>query len=202
GVLQYLRFAKKPMAPPCHMVSERLSRRLVFLGLFIELAAVRILPLCEIYPMNASCLVILYFWRETKRSKSIHKDELLACASALSAWALPFVRPSGGAFIEAMPAAVVLDRMLSTFSCSYVVALLVGSTVVHCFLNGGSALGSCAPPGLNFGVSAMLLKAFTQVAASLALAPGRPEQWATLLVLATLLLGARSVATAPLRRAL
>eukprot|EP00930_Biecheleria_cincta_P096980 TRINITY_DN88740_c0_g1_i1.p1 TRINITY_DN88740_c0_g1~~TRINITY_DN88740_c0_g1_i1.p1 ORF type:complete len:548 (-),score=131.67 TRINITY_DN88740_c0_g1_i1:27-1616(-) len=202
--LQYLRFAKKPMAAPCHRVSDRCSRRFLVVGLAAEVAALRLLPLCEAYPMNASCLTFLYFWKETKRAKAIQKNEVLACISALSAWGLPYVDPSGGHWHEEMQASTLLDAVLSPRTCAYVVFLLLGGALLCCSLSvvGDSAFTSCLPPALNFGVSALLLKAAAQVVASLLLAPWRLELWAALPILAVLIVGVRSAASAPLRRAL
>jgi len=202
GVLQYTRFAKKPMAAPCHRLSERLARRCVFAGLAAELVGLRLLPLCEAYPMNASCLVFLYFWKESKRSRSVHKGEVLACASALSAWALPFLNPADSKVSEATQVSLLLDAMMAPSTCLYVVGMLACSVVVHCIGHGQSVIGSCTPPGMNFGVSALLLKAFTQVAGSLVLAPLRLELWAAMVSIVTLLFGVRSAASTPLRRAL
>merc|ERR1719375_1662618 len=50
-------------------------------GVAAELLSLRLLPLCAIYPMNASCLVFLYYWKESKLRKSSgsHFGELRVC---------------------------------------------------------------------------------------------------------------------------
>jgi len=55
---------------------------------------------------------------------------------------------------------------------------------------------------MNFGVSALLLKAFTQIAASLFTTPARLDLWAAQVSIVTMLFGVRSAAARPLRRAL
>jgi len=202
SVLQYMRFAKKPMAAPCHRLSDRLARRCIIGGLAIELAGLRLLPLCEAYPMNASCLVCLYFWKETKRSKSLQFTEVLACASALSAWLLPFVDPADGRFPDVMQDVVLLDALLSPRTCIYVVMSLVGGVAVHCQSHGGSALGSTAGPAACFGVSAIFLKALAHTTAAIISMPWRLELWAAVAALVSLLLWIRGAAATPLRRAL
>jgi len=200
--LQYMRFAKKPMSAPCHRLSERLARRCVFLGLGAELAGLRLLPLCEAYPMNASLLVFLYFWKESKRSRAVRKGEVLACFSALSVWLLPFASPADGTVEKATQVGLLVDLLMAPRTCAYVVGVLALSVVVHCIGHGESALGSCTPAGMNFAVSSLLLKALAQTAALLTSAPLRPELWAAVVSIVTLLLGVRSAAAKPLRMAL
>jgi len=202
SVLQYMRFAKKPMAAPCHWLSERLARRCVLIGLGAELVGLGLLPLCEAYPMNASCLVFLYFWKESKRSRAARCCELLACASALSAWALPFLSQADARVPATVRVEALVDKLMAPATCIYVAGLLLTSIILHCLCHGRSALGSCTPPGLNFGVSAMLLKALMLVATPLAAEPARSELWAALACITVLLLGVRSAAAMPLRRAL
>mmetsp|Transcript_39275 Transcript_39275/g.108267 ORF Transcript_39275/g.108267 Transcript_39275/m.108267 type:complete len:535 (+) Transcript_39275:129-1733(+) len=202
SLLQYWRFAKKPMAAPCHRLTDRFTKRCVFVGLAAELSVLFLLPLCEAYPMNASCLVCLYFWKETKRSKSMHFGEVLACASALSAWILPFVDPADGRVPEVMEESEVLDMLMAPRTCLYVVGILVGGIAMQCQGQGASALGSTVGPALNFGVSAMFLKALAYVVASIAFMPSRPALWGEAVALVASLLWVRSAAAAPLRRAL
>mmetsp|Transcript_41272 Transcript_41272/g.81448 ORF Transcript_41272/g.81448 Transcript_41272/m.81448 type:complete len:491 (+) Transcript_41272:34-1506(+) len=202
SVLQYMRFAKKPMAAPCHWLSERLARRCVLIGLGAELVGLGLLPLCEAYPMNASCLVFLYFWKESKRSRAARCCELLACASALSAWALPFLSQADAKVPAAVRIEAVVDKLMAPATCIYVTGLLLTSIVLHCLCHGRSALGSCTPPGLNFGVSAMLLKALMLVVIPVTMEPARSELWAAMACIVVLLLGVRSAAAMPLRRAL
>jgi len=202
SVLQYMRFAKKPMAVPCHWLSDRLARRCVLVGLGAELAGLGLLPLCEAYPMNASCLVFLYFWKESKRSRAVRCCELLACASALSAWVLPFLNQADAKVPAAVRVEALVDKLMAPATCIYVTGLLLTSIVLHCLCHGRSALGSCMPPGLNFGVSALLLKALLLVVTPLVAEPARYDLWATLACIVVLLLGVRSAAAMPLRRAL
>lgn len=201
--LQYMRFAKKPMGTPCHRVSPKWSERMVFVGLAAELVSLRLLPLCKAYAMNASCLTCLYYWKESKRASAIQPGEMLACAAVLTAWALPLADPADAEYKKPMEAAPLLDAVLSPNTCVYVVALLAVSVVVHCFCRGESAFGSCAPPALNFGVSAMLLKALVQLATLLAAAPlENASLWAGVVLLLILLVVVRSAAAVPLRRAM
>lgn len=201
STLQYIRFAKKPMAAPFHRVTERGARRLLVVGLVAELVALRLLPLMQAYPMNASCLVFLYFWKESKRAKVLQMNEVLACILALVVWILPCLDPGGGR-VEEMQADV-LGTLLSPGSCAYVASLLlVGIVVSLCYRGGNNAFVSCLPSALNFGVSSMLLKAIPQVAASLFRAPQRLELWAALPVMVVLIFSVRSAAASPLRKAL
>mmetsp|Transcript_7347 Transcript_7347/g.18416 ORF Transcript_7347/g.18416 Transcript_7347/m.18416 type:complete len:519 (-) Transcript_7347:68-1624(-) len=193
------------MAAPCHKVSERCSRRWVILGLALELGSLRLLPLSAAYPMNASCLVFLYFWKESKRSGgAFGGGSLFHVLGALSAWALPFLDPAGGVVPTTLQAGPLMATVLAPEICMYVVALLLAGIVIHTTSGffGDSALVSCTPPGLNFGVSALLLKALAHILASAALAPHRFELWAAIASLAVLIFGVRSAATAPLRRAM
>lgn len=203
SVLQYLPFAKKPMAFPCHRITQGCARKTVFIGLAAEMAGLRFLPLCQAYPMNASLLVFLYFWKESKRS--MRMGELLASLTALSAWAVPFLDPANGKIPEPMQVGVLIDVMLAPRTCVYVVGLLLSGIVFQClsgWLCRESALMSCVPPALNFGVTALLLKAGTHVVLALLLTPARTELWLALLTLGILLLGVRSAAAGPLRRAM
>ncbi|CAK9072429.1 unnamed protein product [Durusdinium trenchii] len=204
STLQYVRFAKKPMAAPFHRVTERGARRLLWVGLVAELVALGLLPLMQAYPMNASCLVFLYFWKESKRAKVLQLNEVLSCALALAVWILPCLDPTGGVL---QPAEVQVDSLLETLwapgSCAYVVILLLlGVAICLLYRGGGNAFVSCLPAALNFGVSSMLLKALPQVARGLLQAPQRLELWAALPVLGGLILAVRSAAASPLRKAL
>lgn len=203
SIFQYIRFAKKPMAAPFHRVTERGARRLLVVGLVAELVALRLLPLMQAYPMNASCLVFLYYWKESKRAKVLQMNEVLACVLALVVWVLPCLDPGGGSLHEAMQVEVLLETLLAPGSCAYVVSLLlVGALICLCYRGGNNPFVSCLPSALNFGVSSMLLKAVPQVAASLCIAPQRLELWAALPLLAVFILAVRSAAASPLRKAL
>lgn len=200
--LQYLRFAKKPMAEPCHRLTDRCARRCVFAGLAAELVGLWLLPLCQAYPMNASCLVCLFFWKETKRSRTGWQfSEVVACVTALSAWLLPFVDPMGGRLPEVLQDEVLLDVVLAPRTCLYVASALLGGILVHCRNHGESAFGSVAAPAANFGVSAIFLKALVHVVVSIVTSPLRPSLWLAVAVLLGLLLWVRNAASAPLRRA-
>eukprot|EP00913_Durusdinium_trenchii_P002194 g2026.t1 len=214
STLQYVRFAKKPMAAPFHRVTERGARRLLWVGLVAELVALGLLPLMQAYPMNASCLVFLYFWKESKRAKVLQLNEVLSCALALAVWILPCLDPTGGVL---QPAEVQVDSLLETLwapgtrpapsnsfgaerdgTCAYVVILLLlGVAICLLYRGGGNAFVSCLPAALNFGVSSMLLKALPQVARGLLQAPQRLELWAALPVLGGLILAAGSAQTDP-----
>lgn len=202
GVMQYMRFAKKPMSAPFHMISERLARRCVLIGLAIEILTLRLLPLCEAYPMNASCLVFLYFKKESKRYNSMQFREILSCASALSAWLLPFVDPTDGSFPDVLQLGLLLDIAMAPATCAYVGVLLLAGALAHCGFGAGTSVWSCTGPALSFGTSALLLKAAVHIVASLVFQPKRPEAWASLLGTLALLLGVRWAAAAPLRRAI
>lgn len=210
SVLQYVRFAKKPMAAPCQRVTERGARRLLVIGLVAEFVSLAFLPLSQACPMNASCLVFLYFWKESKRAQVLQLREALGevfvCFLALSAWALPFLDPGGRDWPEAVQATALLETLLGPRTCGYVVFLLLSGAVLYmlCSCKGvqGNVFVSCLPPALNFGVSALLLKAAAQVAYGIVQAPHRSELWAALPVLLLLLFAVRSAAASPLRRAL
>eukprot|EP00811_Abedinium_folium_P027886 NODE_4270_length_1912_cov_3.858824.p1 GENE.NODE_4270_length_1912_cov_3.858824~~NODE_4270_length_1912_cov_3.858824.p1 ORF type:complete len:523 (-),score=155.87 NODE_4270_length_1912_cov_3.858824:166-1734(-) len=202
GFCQYVHFAKKPMAAPCQRLSEHCARRLVILGLFAELATLWLMPVSAAYPMNASCLVFLYFWKESKRFKSVHFNELVACASALSAWLLPFIDPSADRAPAAMEPAELLGTALSPDTCVYVGVLLFGGVVLHCLDKGTSPRWSCAPAAMNFGVTVLLLKAFRHIAAAAVASPDQPIIWLVLAADIVLLLLTRSAATVPLRCAM
>lgn len=201
SLLQYLRFAKKPMSWPCHRVTDRSARRFVLIGLVIELLSLRLLPLIAAYPMNASALVLMYFWKESKRSVS---SSCLPCLAALSAWVLPWLDPEGSSTPKLLEAGPVLDALFNTNASIFVISLLSGSSVLFLM---GTCCGegpflSCAPPALNFGVSAMLLKAFVQVCTALVTSPTRPDLWVLAPSLLLLIFGVRSAAASPLRRAM
>eukprot|EP00927_Polykrikos_kofoidii_P037218 TRINITY_DN31383_c0_g1_i2.p1 TRINITY_DN31383_c0_g1~~TRINITY_DN31383_c0_g1_i2.p1 ORF type:complete len:468 (-),score=90.69 TRINITY_DN31383_c0_g1_i2:49-1452(-) len=203
SLLQYVRFAKKPMAEPFHRITDRIARRCVFVGLAAEFIGLWLLPLCQAYPMNASCLVCLFFWKETKRSRTgWNTNEVLACATALSAWILPFVDPLGGQVPSIVDTAALLDVLLAPRTGLYVTVALAVGVAVHCWLQGESALGSVAGPAINFGVSAIFLKALVLIAFSIAAAPLRPSLWVVAVALAAVLLFLRSATSPPLRRAL
>lgn len=208
GLLQYVHFAKKPMAFPCHRLTERASKHCAMAGMAAELLALRLLPLCAIYPMNASSLVFLYYWKESKQRKSSASPYNAAAlsAAALSAWLLPYVAgPADGQAPRVMHLSELFDAILGRDTCIYVVGLLTAGVAAHCWLKGrpgGSVLRSCAPAALNFGVSAMLLKALAELAVSLLRSPDRPILWASLVVVLSLLLAVRSAAAAPLRKAI
>ncbi|OLQ02279.1 hypothetical protein AK812_SmicGene14890 [Symbiodinium microadriaticum] len=197
SVLQYVRFAKKPMAAPCHRVTERGARRLLVIGLVAEFVSLAFLPLSQACPMNASCLVFLYFWKESKRAQVLQLreavGEVFVCFLALSAWALPFLDPGGRDWPEAVQAASLLETLLAPRSKQ-------GDSLWLCVQ--GNVFVSCLPPAMNFGVSALLLKAAAQVASGILQAPQRSELWAALPVLLLLLFTVRSAAASPLRRAL
>lgn len=202
GAMQYMRFAKKPMAEPFNLVSERMARRLVLLGMGIEVLTLRLLPLCEAYPMNASCLVFLYFTKESKRYNSMHFREMLSCASALSAWLLPFVDPTDGSMPELLQLTFMLDIAMTPLTVLYVGVLLLAGGLAHCGVGASSSAWSCIGPALNFGASALLLKAAVHLAGGILTQPDRPALWAALLVAVALLLGVRWAAAVPLRRAM
>eukprot|EP00931_Biecheleriopsis_adriatica_P079776 TRINITY_DN53124_c0_g1_i1.p1 TRINITY_DN53124_c0_g1~~TRINITY_DN53124_c0_g1_i1.p1 ORF type:complete len:473 (+),score=116.53 TRINITY_DN53124_c0_g1_i1:36-1421(+) len=203
--LQYLHFAKKPMAAPLHRISERCARRFLLVGLVAELVALRLLPLCAVYPMNSSLLVLLYFCKETKRARAVQTNEVLACLSAFSAWGLPYVDPGAGLWQNEIQVGLLFDLLLAPSTCAYIVSLLLLGGLICCCscLSGRESIwASCLPPALNFGVSALLLKAVVQTSSSLLAAPWRTELWAALPVLVVLIAGVRSAASMPLRRAL
>ncbi|CAJ1353663.1 unnamed protein product [Effrenium voratum] len=200
SMLQYIRFAKKPMSAPFHRVTERGARRLLLVGLVAELIVLRLLPLTQVYPMNASCLVCLYFWKESKRAKVLKMNEVVACLMALAAWGLPCLGETEEFRVEGLPSVLLAPR-----TCGYAVVLLLLG--ILCCLGSGfqglnGAFLSCLPSALNFGVSAMLLKAVALVGASLLTAPTKLEHLAAFPVLSLLILAVRSAAASPLRKAL
>lgn len=152
--------------------------------------------------MNASCLVFLYFWKESKRSRAVQPGEVLACISALSAWLLPFANPADSRVGRVTQVGLLVDMMMAPRTCAYVAGTLVCSVVLHCIGKGETALGSCTPAGMNFAVSSLLLKVLAQTSALLVSAPARPELWAALVSIVALLFGVRFVVARPLRRAL
>merc|ERR1719199_1085445 len=84
-------------------------------GMAVELLSLRLLPLCAIYPMNASCLVFLYYWKESKLRKSSGPrfNEGLVCSAVLSAWILPFAAgPKDGQLPRVMRLSELLDVVL------------------------------------------------------------------------------------------
>eukprot|EP00928_Gymnodinium_smaydae_P025454 TRINITY_DN20261_c0_g1_i3.p1 TRINITY_DN20261_c0_g1~~TRINITY_DN20261_c0_g1_i3.p1 ORF type:complete len:515 (+),score=125.94 TRINITY_DN20261_c0_g1_i3:44-1546(+) len=201
SLLQYLRFAKKPLAAPLHRVTDRMARRFALVGMVLELCGLWLLPLSQAYPMNASCLVCVFFWKETKRSKAMQFGEALACLAALGTWFLPVVDPDGGHFPHAVQDAVLLEEVLAPRTCAFASCALIGGVVVYC-AGGASALGMTAGPGMSFGVSALLLKALLHNVALLASEFHRPELWGSAVALLAVLLWLRGAAASPLRRAL
>lgn len=194
---QYMHFAKKPVAVPCQRVTERCARRCVFVGLLAEFASLRLLPLCALYPMNSSCVVFLYFWRESKRFRSLQIREIFACASTLSAWVLPFVAPMEGQMPLTLEVTALLNIVLAPETCLYIVVLLLAGVVLHCSDRGGSALWSCSSPALNFGVSVIFLKSFIHITSAIAGEPNEPTLWVLLIAdLALVFFGADSCCSA------
>lgn len=197
-----MRFAKKPMNAPCHRISDRCARRFAIVGIAAELAGLRLLPLCQAYPMNASCLVCLYYWKESKRSRAMRCGEIIACFSALGAWLLPLIDPTDGGVPEAMQIGFLVDTVLEPMACAYLATLVLLGVMARCLIRGDSAMGSSAGPALHFGLSALALKAFVNVAEIIITMPKQPEPWAALLTLSAMLISVRTFAAAPLRRAL
>merc|ERR1719453_2766867 len=103
-------------------------------GLAVELLSLRLLPLCAIYPMNASCLVFLYYWKESKlrKARSSSFKELHVCFAVLISWSLPFVAGSpDGSSPRVMRLSELFDAMLGSQSCIYVAGLLVAGMAAH-----------------------------------------------------------------------
>ncbi|CAE8623014.1 unnamed protein product, partial [Polarella glacialis] len=114
--------------------------------------------------------------------------------------------PTGSRLQEEMQIGMLIDSLLAASTCAYVCFLLLFGVFFCCCCSlcgrAESAMVSCLPPALNFGVSALLLKALAHVAASLLTSPWRLELWVALPGLAALVMGVRSSASTPLRRAL
>lgn len=196
SVLQYMRFAKKPMAAPLHKVSERWARRGVIVGLVVEILMLRLLPVSQAYPMSASCLVCLYFWKESKRSGC------LPCVAALAAWLLPLLDPSAGVMPAAVDGERLLFLVLGPRTAMYVAVLLAAAAVLQFGGPFSSAMISCAPPAMNVGFSALLLKALVYALTLLLTEPGSLYCWAVLTICAGLVVVVLNAAAGPLRRAL
>jgi len=207
SILQYAHFAKKPMAFPCHRITERCSKHLAVAGIALELLSLWLLPLCVLYPMSSSCLVFLYYWKESKKARNVavaRSRELATCGAVLSAWLLPFVAvPMNG--YPRVRLSALLEAVLGPSTCLYVAGLLVLGVLTHCWTAaqpGREVIRSCAPAAFNFGVSAMLLKALAELAGLLIGSPERPVIWVSLVVVTLLLLAVRSAAATPLRKAI
>merc|ERR1719401_3061785 len=98
----------------------------------------------------------------------------------------------------------LIPIVLAPDTCVYMVSLLLGSIILHTLgaCLGDTALLNCAPPALNFGVSAVLLKALAHTLVLLVNLPTQLTSWAVLISLIVLLLSVRSAAATPLRRAM
>lgn len=207
GILQYAHFAKKPMAAPCHRITERCSKHLAVAGIALELLSLWLLPLCVLYPMSSSCLVFLYYWKESKKARKVavaRAREVSTCGAVLSAWLLPFIAvPINGHARVRLSA--LFDAVLGPSTCLYVASLLVLGVLSHCWTTaqpGREVMRSCAPAAFNFGVTALLLKAEAELVGLCIGSPGRPAIWASLVVVALLLIAVRSASATPLRKAI
>lgn len=207
GILQYAHFAKKPMAFPCHRITERCSKHLAVAGIALELLSLWLLPLCVLYPMSSSCLVSLYYWKESKKARKVavaRFRELSTCGAVLSAWVLPFVAVPINGYARVRLSAL-FETVLGPGTCLYVAGLLTLGVLTNCWTvaqPSREVLRSCAPAAFNFGVSALLLKALAELAGLCIGSPERPIIWASLVVVTLLLLAVRSAAATPLRKAI
>lgn len=154
--------------------------------------------------MNASCLVFLYSWKESKRGVG-RRFPLLYSLGALSVWALPFIDPRGGALPGIFKGDVLMDLLLAPLTSAFIVVLLFGGIAIHSlaqFVGRESLLSSVMPPAMNFGATALLLKALSQFAEGAVREPSRVDLWVPVPLICALLLGVRNVAARPLRRAM
>merc|ERR1719387_3166727 len=70
------------------------------------------------------------------------------------------------------------------------------------FGSSGTSLLMCTPPALNFGFSAICLKALVQFATWMADSPFNPLLWLAVISLLGLIVAIRSAAAGPLKKAL
>mmetsp|Transcript_42484 Transcript_42484/g.91688 ORF Transcript_42484/g.91688 Transcript_42484/m.91688 type:complete len:642 (-) Transcript_42484:294-2219(-) len=204
--LQYLRFAKKPTSGPSHRLSEKCSRRWVWVGLLLELATLRLLPLSQAYPMQAASLVLCFFWKESRHRAPCSATLGPSLAALSGAWALPFFDEAhDGRLPPTWEANHLLALSVAPQTLVFVVGMLVAAFLVYstgAFLLKDGLFSACLPSAMIFGVSAVLLKGLVLVVDTLLLRPDVPDLWVVLLAIFFLLVGVRRVAVTPLRRAL
>eukprot|EP00397_Hematodinium_sp_SG-2012_P013320 GEMP01013521.1.p1 GENE.GEMP01013521.1~~GEMP01013521.1.p1 ORF type:complete len:617 (+),score=160.75 GEMP01013521.1:277-2127(+) len=155
AMVQYLRFAKKPFALLCLKLTERHIRPLLWLGFFLECAALSVLPLLVIYPVSAALVSILTF--VLKERHGFNTCTAFWAFLALAPLGMPFVSDTPGYSTNNPPQmATILHRALTyPGNCYFGGCLVLALIIERCASSSGA---KCIAGGLNFSFVSLALK--------------------------------------------